>query len=469
MFELVEVSLLEKSIQSLWMIAIILLTRRYFNLKSIKYANEILWVILFVYLLIPYSILIDAKDFTEHSVFEEILKLIILLNDYSKMITMQFGEILSRINRVLVSSLIFIYTIYQIYKMHTGLIGSTLVKEDKRIANYIALFRFKRKITILVNDRIKVPITYGIIKPKIIIQSHIFKDDELLKYVLIHELIHIKKYDMVFTHIKNLIACLYWYNPFVLVASRYSDDDIEILCDKLVVQKIGDTAKTRKEYSMSMLNLIEENERGARFTLKLNPTYERIIIMRKWKISLVGVMSFVIAALISTVVFADVDKSVENIIVSDELSNIEDTIENNNLSEFTNGEQIRIISDEEYNSLELGESLFQSEPRPFLANFDKSETLGGLSNKKYSFDMKSWTEANHNSFAVKISDMSCSSGVDYQIIIQKNGNDIYNEKFNNGKNIIIENTQNNSKYNVIINNLSTNSLKYNIKINSYIK
>lgn len=48
---------------------------------------------------------------------------------------------------------------------------------------------------------------------------------------------------------------------------------------------------------------------------------------------------------ISTVVFADVDKSVESIIVSDELSNVEDTIEDNNLSEFTDGEQIRIISD----------------------------------------------------------------------------------------------------------------------------
>lgn len=42
-------------------------------------------------------------------------------------------------------------------------------------------------------------------------------------------------------------------------------------------------------------------------------------------------------------------------------------------------------------------------------------------------------------------------------------------RFSNEKNITIENAHNNSKYNVIINNLSTSSLKYIIEINSYIK
>ncbi|MGL5439228.1 MAG: M56 family metallopeptidase [Filifactoraceae bacterium] len=65
-------------------------------------------------------------------------------------------------------------------------------------------------------------------------------DDELLKFVLIHELTHIKRFDMVFTHIKNLVACLQWYNLFILVAFRYTEDDIEVLCDKLVIERIGD-------------------------------------------------------------------------------------------------------------------------------------------------------------------------------------------------------------------------------------
>lgn len=51
---------------------------------------------------------------------------------------------------------------------------------------------------------------------------------------------------------------------------------------------------------MSMLSLTEENEKSAKFALKLNPTQERIMIMRKWKKSLAGMMSFVMVATMST-------------------------------------------------------------------------------------------------------------------------------------------------------------------------
>lgn len=469
MFNLVEISLLEKSIHSFFLIAVILLVRRYFNEKSIKWANFVLWTILLVYLLSPYGVLINIEELKNLGVSDEIIKSIVSIRSYSKLITVELGGILSGINRVSVTTLISIYVIYQTYKMKKALKYSTYPPKNSTTDYCINLFNLKRKIQVLVNDDIKVPVTYGIIRPKIIIQSRILNDDELLKYVLIHELTHIKKFDILFSHIKNLITCIYWYNLFIIVASRYMEDDIEYLCDKLVIQKIGDTTKNRKEYSVSMLKLMEEKEESARFALKLNPTHERIKVMRKWEKSLAGVMSFAMVAIMSTTVFADVDKSVENIVVTDEVSSIEETSLNNEDIDGTSIEQIKVITDEEYNSLELGENLLKPTLKPFSANIDESETLGGLSNKQYPFDMKSWTEANHNAFAIKITDMSCSSGVDYQIIIQKNGRDIYNEKFTNGKNITIENAQNNSKYNVIVNNLSTNSLKYNITINSYLE
>lgn len=71
----------------------------------------------------------------------------------------------------------------------------------------------------------------------------------------------IKKIDIVFSHIKNLITCLYWYNIFIIVASRYMEDDFEILCDKLVIQKVGDANIHRKEYCLSLLKLMEEKDK----------------------------------------------------------------------------------------------------------------------------------------------------------------------------------------------------------------
>ena len=419
MVGLVEVSFLEKSIHSILLIGLILLVRRYFNEKSIKWANAVLWTILLVYLLIPYSILIDIDKLSNYGIAKNILKQFITINNYAKLITVELGSVLSTINRILVGTLISIYIIYQFYKMKRALNYSVYVPKDNRIEACMNLFNFKRKIQILVNDNIKVPMTYGVIKPKIILQSSILQDDELLKYVLIHELTHIKKFDIVFSHIKNLITCLYWYNIFIIAASRYMEDDFEILCDKLVIQKVGDTNIHRKEYCLSLLKLMEEKDKKISFVLKMNPNMERMIVMKKWKKTLAGVMSFVMAAALSTTVFADINKSAERIIVSDEITRVEGTIENNQLSTNTYDEQIKVISDDEYNSLELGESLLEQKIGAFSADIDESETLSGLSNNKYSFDMKSWTEANHNAFAIKTSNMSCSSGVDYQIIIQK--------------------------------------------------
>lgn len=160
MFELVEVSFLEKSVNSIPLIGIILLVRRYFNIKSIKYANKILWTILFAYLLIPYSILIDVQGLKGNVIFDVMLKPVILMNRYSKLITIEFGEILSIVNRITISALILIYIIYQVFKMNKELIGSTPLGEDNRIKGYIKIFNFKRKIQVLVNDDIRVPLTY---------------------------------------------------------------------------------------------------------------------------------------------------------------------------------------------------------------------------------------------------------------------------------------------------------------------
>ncbi|HFR3882759.1 TPA: M56 family metallopeptidase, partial [Streptococcus suis] len=227
--------------------------------------------------------------------------------------------------------------------------NSISVENDKRVIEALNLFKLKRKINILVNDKIKVPITYGVIRPKIILQSHILEDDELLKCVLIHELTHIKKFDIVFNHIKNLIACVYWYNIFILIASRYMEDDIEVLCDKLVIQRVGDTVNNRKEYCISMLKLIEQKEYTKRVVLKLHPTKERMVIMKKWKRTFSGVCAFALVTALSFTAFADVKAVEKEQVLSSEISSNVKLNDNNRVVE---------ITDEEYNRLTLGEIPF---------------------------------------------------------------------------------------------------------------
>ena len=347
MIEFVAVSSLERSIKSIFIIGLILLCRRKLNVKSIKWANVILWVILFIYLLVPYSLLIEIKNIEQYGMLKYVLELLMLIREYTRTFAKDLGYILSSFNQMLVGSLIFFYVIAQVFKRNKAMKNSVLIEQDNCIKESLDLFQLKRKVDIFVNDKIKVPVTYGVIHPKIIFQSHILDDDELLKYVLIHEMTHIKKCDIVFTHIKNLITCLYWHNIFILLTSRYIEDDIEMLCDKLVIRGVGDTVQNRKEYCLSMLKLIEPKDiERNKIVLKLSPTKERMIVMKKWRRRLSGVFAFVLVMTLSVTVFGDVRVAEKEQIVSSESST---------QIEINKDDRVKEITDEEYNALTLGE------------------------------------------------------------------------------------------------------------------
>lgn len=456
MIELVAVSALERSIKSIFIIALILLVRRKLNIKSIKCANIILWSILFIYLIFPYSFLIKIENPSRYGILQYILEPVLIISEYIRAFVKDFGYLLSKVNRVFIASLLLIYVITQIIQRNKAMKNSIPIENDKRVIEVINLFKLKRKIDVLISDKVKVPITYGVARPKIILQSHILEDDELLRYVLIHELTHIKKFDIVFNHIKNLIACVYWYNIFILIASRYMEDDIEVLCDKLVIQRVGDTVNNRKEYCISMLKLIEQKEYTKRVVLKLHPTKERMVIMKKWKRTFSGVCAFALVTALSFTAFADVKAVEKEQVLSSEIFSNVKLNDNNRVVE---------ITDEEYNRLTLGEIPF-NELR--VADVDSKVTLDGLEHKSYKFNMESWTEPNHDGFTVKMSDMSCSGGLNYKLIIKENGNEIYNANFDKATTLTVK-AYHNSRYEVIIVNGSTNALTYRVKINSYIR
>ena len=459
----VMVSGLEKSIRSIFVIGLILLVRRRLNINSTKWANIILWTILFIYLLFPYSLFIQVDDPSKYGLLQLILMPMIFFSKVAVFILECCGDILDRANRTIVASLFLIYFVVQLIKRNKAMKNSILVEQNKQIKKYIDLFNLKRKVQVFINDNISTPITYGVIHPKIILQSHILKDEELLKFVLIHEMTHIKKFDIVFNHIKNLITCLHWFNIFVLMASRYIEDDIEVLCDKLVIQKVGDTIQNRKDYCLSMLKLIEQNQKSNDMVLKLNPTKERMVIMKKWKKSFSGVCVLVMVMALSMTVFADViiaekDRVTVSDVIEDEVD--EEVISQDRIYE---KDKVKVISDEEYDKLTFGDIRLNGVR---AANIDDKATLSGLEHKSYSFNMSSNTKKDHDSFTIKTSDMLCKKGVKYMIIIQEDGNDIYQENFSGSKTLTVK-ANKNSNYTVIINNQSTSPLKYRVRINSY--
>ena len=153
---------LEKSIKSIFVIGLILLIRRRLNINSTKWANIILWSILFIYLLLPYSLFIQVKDLAMYGLLQLILKPIILFSKLAGEFEIKWGSLLSKINRLFIASLFLTYVIVQLIKRNKAMKSSILMEQNKQIKKYIDLFNLKRKVQVFINDNISTPITYGV-------------------------------------------------------------------------------------------------------------------------------------------------------------------------------------------------------------------------------------------------------------------------------------------------------------------
>ena len=450
---LTSVFILEKSIKSLLILAIIFLVRPILNKKAFRSASIILWILLIIYLITPYELDIGIENVRGNSI------LFVITNFFDSSLgwlANEIGCIFFKLNRLIGSILIFTYLGIKIYKFHKVMKGSVLI-DNSLCKEKIREFGLKRKVEIYINNNLKTPLTFGILKPKIILQDHILADEKLLDHVLIHELMHIKKFHILINHMINIVACLYWFNPLLWLSLKYLDQDIEINCDKLVVENLGDTRKNRKAYCSSMLKLVEREFYENNLYLKLSPNIERMEIIKIWKKTLLGLISFILAFTLSLPAFANVaDLNQDRIDTKGEI------VTNIN-SEF--GDRVQIISDEEYQKLELGEV---SRTGLRAANVDENIRLKSFDKIDYKFNMDTWTGPVHDGFTVRLKDMSCSGGIKYQVIIQEDGKIIYN-KFFASDSILKVKANRRSNYIVTIDNELNKILSGKVKINSYVR
>ena len=129
--------------------------------------------------------------------------------------------------------------------------------------------------------------------------------------------------------------------------------------------------------------------------------------MKRWKKTLTGLVVFISTFTFCLPVFANV-----TYLNQDRIDTKGEIVTNIN-SEF--GDRVQIISDEEYQNLELGEV---SSTGLRSANIDEEISLGRFDNTSYKFNMDTWFGPVHDGFTVRLKDMSCQGGVDYSVIIE---------------------------------------------------
>lgn len=162
----------------------------------------------------------------------------------------------------------------------------------------------RRRVRIRTHKNVRSPLTYGVLRPVIVLPEAEMADASL-RFALLHELCHIRRCDCLWKHLAALAACIHWFNPCAWLLLTLLDRDLEISCDMQVLRRC--TGDHRAEYAHILLDFAAQALSSAPLAnhLSQTPLEERIqMMMTTRKTSIAGIALATALVLGTTSAFA---------------------------------------------------------------------------------------------------------------------------------------------------------------------
>jgi len=238
------------SVKSIPLIGIILLSNMIFQKKINPGFFSLLWLLVFLRLMIPFSSPIELETISsEHSISMIIGSTGFGNNDPLERNHHESSNIPNLILPLLwIAGLLMMISIplYHSLRLRNLLRGNNTILEIPR-----------SPIPVIESDEAPYPFIVGILNPKIIIPAHLWDQlsEKERNHVLCHELGHFYRKDILFGLICYLVLAIHWFNPFVWISYYLLQSNKEIACDYRVTKDLspGDVF----EYARTLLRISE--------------------------------------------------------------------------------------------------------------------------------------------------------------------------------------------------------------------
>ena len=125
----------------------------------------------------------------------------------------------------------------------------------------------------IVCEAISTPAVTGLLRPRLLL-PHEHYDVQELRYILRHELCHLKRRDMLLKLVLLSANAMHWFNPVVYLMLRQADEDIELACDSAATD--GLELPERAAYSRTLLAAVQSSVRALPATTCFGGTVERL-------------------------------------------------------------------------------------------------------------------------------------------------------------------------------------------------
>ncbi len=165
------------------------------------------------------------------------------------------------------------------------------------------------KIAVRRTDMLDAPLLVGLFRPVLFLPNmELTKED--LNYIILHEMTHYKRHDLLYKWFAMFVNALHWFNPFVYIVARQIEEECEISCDLSVTADMNE--EQQKGYMNMILHVLSNVRAKPRFLTTQMASSKKMLkrrfsMIRKAKKTnlVVAIVSVVLAVfMFSTMVLA---------------------------------------------------------------------------------------------------------------------------------------------------------------------
>lgn len=191
-----------------------------------------------------------------------------------------------------VSSSFFLLVVHAFrFAVFRRMVSRASVDVPVELVDEVALLRrqlgIKRDVHIAVLDALIGPAVMGIVRPTLLLPRVLVEDSttEELRVLIAHELVHVRRGDLIWSAGQVVAAALWWFHPAVWLANRLLTRESERSCDEETIVSLGCRPAT---YARSLLSVLETKHKltaaplvpGVRTVDVTSKRLERIMRMR---------------------------------------------------------------------------------------------------------------------------------------------------------------------------------------------
>lgn len=247
--------IINMSISASWLVLVVLLLRLLFK-KAPKWVNVLLWGIVAVRLICPFSfesalsLIPSAETISPTIMMDQTPSVHTGIPVINSVINPVIGESFAPAPGVSANPLQIWIPILAII----WIIGVAVLL----LYTAVSYWRLRGKVSeavilrdnIYQSENVGSPFVLGIIKPKVYLPYKMDVQD--LGHVVAHEQAHIRRKDHWWKPLGFLLLTIHWFNPLIWLAYVLLCRDIELACDEKVIKELGN--EQRADYTQALVN-----------------------------------------------------------------------------------------------------------------------------------------------------------------------------------------------------------------------